>query len=152
MASAALPAKKSVPRKDPRGRTHDGANTGVKLINRNPDRVYVGAAQGTGAVDEYLGRGYEIERYEEGGVRFSVKTAKPGDAIEYKGHVLMSISKEARDYIDQYGEDGESGWAEADKVEAKIIDKRGAQRDLMRGLHGGYVGVEHDVGALEPVV
>ena len=144
MASATLP-KKPVPRKDPRPRTHDGANTGVKLINRDPAMWYVGVAKGD-AIEEYLNRGYDFVREEEGGVRFSVgKTSKNGEPIEYKGHVLMAISLEAKAYIDEYGEDGETGWAEASKLEEAIVDKRGAQRDLMRGLHGGYVRLQHEV-------
>lgn len=151
MAAAAIP-KKAVPRKDPRPRSHDGASKGTGLINARPDMKYVGAARGTGAVEEYLNRGYEVVIAEEGGPRFSRKTSKLGDPIEYNGHVLMCISRESADWIDQYGEDGESGWAEADKIEAHIIDKRGMQKDLMRGLHGNYVKYDQEIGSPEPTV
>jgi len=151
MASATLPGTKAR-RKDPRGRTHDGANTGNKLLNRRPDMYYVAVSKDGEAIGQYEGMGYAIERYEEGGPRFSLRTVKIGEPIEYRGTVLMSIAQETKDWIDQYGDDGESGWAMADKLEDKILDKSGAQKDLMRGLHGGYVKVIHEVEPLRPMV
>lgn len=146
MASASVPAK--TPRRDPRPRTHDGANKGVGLINARPDRHYVGVDQHGGAVGDYQARGYEIEVAEEAGVRWSRRTCKLGEPLEYMGHVLMSIDIEEYQDIVQHGEHGEGGQKMADQIEAAILDKSGAQRDLMRGLNGGYIRMEHKIEPL----
>ncbi len=142
---AATVQQKPVPRKDPRPRSHDGANTGSRLVNKRPDRHYVLVSPDAETLGEYRARGFKVEVAEEGGVRFGVQTTKFGETLEYKSQVLMSLSLEEKAELDQHGEEGDTGWALADRVENAILDKRQAIRDTMRGLHGRYVGMEHDV-------
>jgi len=143
MASASVPAK--TPRSDPRPRTHDGANKGVGLSNARPDRHYVGVDQHGNAVSDYESRGYEVEIAEEAGVRWNRRTCKLGEPLEYMGHVLMSIDINEHKRIEREGDHGDGGQELADRIESAILDKSGAQRDLMRGLSGGYVRLENDV-------
>lgn len=152
MAVAGTPSAKK--RSDPRPRPHDGAASWTRLRNQDPSKHYVYVSLGDpDALAQYEYLGYERELLDADGVQPAVgKTCKPGDVIEMRGHVLMSISREDRARIDQEGPDGQTGWALADRIENAILDKRGAIKDTMRGLHGRYVGMEHDVQGLERLV
>lgn len=109
-------------------------------------------ASPNGAADEYMAMGYEVVHASDGGVRFASRKPKAGEVITFMDQILLCISKSEKEEMDQYGADGESGWELADEIENRIIDKRGAQRDLMRGLNGAYTKlVAHDVSALEPL-
>jgi hypothetical protein len=103
-------------------------------------------------IGEYKFMGYQIETYEKGGVKLAVVESKEGEAIEYQDSVLMSIDLQKKKEIDMYGAEGDSGWSEATKLEERIIDRRGAQADLMRGISGarGYVGVSSEIQPLMP--
>lgn len=81
-------------RADPKPR-HVVGSKEANVLGRRPDRHYVLAHKGVGGLDEYLELGYEIERYskepEKDGCRIAgVKRAKPGEPIEWRGHVLVS--------------------------------------------------------------
>lgn len=92
-----MPRKKSdvaVGRKDPPTRELEGYHS-TRLINQDPSKTYVFAYEGdqdTG-VNMYEHLGYEVIRYEEGGVRMAIKKATIGEPIRYRGHVLMAADK-----------------------------------------------------------
>lgn len=154
MASATVPVRKNIPRSDPRPRSHDGAANRSRVQNKDPKRYY--GLVGRNFLGEYKARGWRVEVSEKGGVSVVGGSSEEGQEITYQDLFLMSITHKGKDLIDQFGEEpGEpGGWALTDLVESKIIDKRGAQADLMRGIHGarGYVSVQHDVQPLAPDV
>lgn len=152
MASATVPAKKQVLRTDPRPRSHDGAANRSRVRNKDPKRYY--GLVGRNYFHEYKARGWRVEIAEKGGVECVGSSSLEGEEIVYNDHYLMSIALKDKELIDMFGDEpGEDGgWALADKIEAKILDKRGAQADLMRGIHGarGYVDVRSDIQPLQP--
>lgn len=143
-------AKRQPARSDPRPRHHDGAANWTRLQDQDSEKHYVYVSLGDiDALAEYPAIGYEREVLTEGGVKPSKgATCKMGEPIEMRGHVLMSISMEEKRRIDQEGPDGNSGWAYADRIDERILDKRGAVRDTLRGLHG-YYEMEHNVRPVE---
>lgn len=154
-ASSSQQQQRRPTRNDPSPRPADGASDGTRLLNKDPNKHYVFVATSPNyVIGEYEDRGYQVEVLEEGGVSLSRsrRGSKVGEEIRYRDMVLMSCSKERKAELDQFGEFGNTGWAKADRIEEKIIDKRSAQADLMRGIRGarGYVGVSHEVGPLVP--
>lgn len=148
-AATATPRK----RQDPRPRPVESGKGKTRLLNKDPNRWYVLVAyEPKHMIGEYKFMGYQIETYEKGGVKLAVVETREGEAIEYQDSVLMSIDLQKKKEIDMYGPEGDSGWAEATKLEERIIDRRGAQADLMRGISGarGYVGVSSEILPLMP--
>ena len=153
--AASLPRKapgKSL-RSDPRPRAVDGVNTGTKLKNRDPDREYVWVYEAPNdvGVDHYLSLGYDIEKWRPEGVQTISRSDQrhEGDLIKFRGHILMSCTKEQKEELELHGSDGVSGQAEADEIERRIVRKRGLQ-DLLRGIGGiqsrdgsAVIGVEN---------
>lgn len=150
--AAATPVRKQGPRSDPRPRTHDGAANRSRVRNKDPKRYY--GLVGPNFAGEYKARGWRVEVAEKGGVEVIGSSSREGDEITFNDLFLMSISLEDKELLDMFGDEpGEpGGWALADQIEAKIIDKRGMQADLMRGIKGarGYVGVSSEVQPMMP--
>jgi hypothetical protein len=143
MSAAAAPAarsKKPVRRTDPRPKHVDGMGSLARLKNQNPTKRYVLASVSElSGLQRYRAMGWDVEIYtgEPNCLQFAGgQTCKPGDPLETMGMVCVSISAEKHAQIVQYGEDGESGQAEADRIEDRIID-RGSMRDAIRGINGG---------------
>lgn len=111
-------------RVDPESRNPRGVEYGG-LVNENPDRKYVRANKvGHYNVEFYEWLGYEVERRTEHGVKFAgLKTAEMGEPITYMDTVLMSISLEEWEKLQQYGPNGQSGQQLADIIEDRIIDR-----------------------------
>lgn len=148
--SAATPARK---RQDPRPRPVESGKGKTRLLNKDPERWYVLVATSPGyMVGEYESMGYRVETKEPGGVHLAIVSSKEGEVIQYQDSVLMSVDLKRKEEIDMLGADGESGWSLATQIESRIIDRRGAQADLMRGIHGarGYVGVQSNISPLMP--
>jgi len=128
-------------RRDPRHARHiDGTSPWMQLINKRPDRVYKAIDKNDQmyGVAYYEMIGYVIEKVESGpnALRFAAgKTGRPGDDLENFGHVIMSVSQERADEIEQYGVTGDGGQNEANLVEQRIVNKRGGY-DPLRGIHG----------------
>lgn len=158
MSAATVPVQpRKAPRKDPRPRPVESGRGKTRVVNKGPDRYYVLVATtknyGYDPVSEYESMGYRRETAEPGGPRLAANLKTPdGEVLQYQDSVLMSISLEEKADLDMFGPDGDTGWSEAAKIEEKIIDKRGAQVDLMRGLSGarGYVGVQAAIEPLRP--
>jgi hypothetical protein len=136
-------------RKDPKPRHLDGSAVWGLLKNRDPDKHYVYVNKGDAeSFATYDAAGYEIETLTQMGVRpAGGKTGKLGEAIEVRGMVLMSISKDRFNEIEQFGVDGNSGQSEADRLEQMILDRRGF--DPLRGQHQRYIQVFNQIEATE---
>jgi hypothetical protein len=135
---ATLPQTKSAAatkRIDPKPRHVIGTRE-VRVEGKRPDRHYVLVYKAAveGGIDDYAEAGYVVEKYgsqrESGDVEGPTirgLQAKSGQPIEFRGHVLMSISLEdAKALI-------AAEQAEADLVEKSIITQR-AGTDPLRGL------------------
>jgi len=135
-------------RHDPRHRHADGlAGPGTKLMNQDEGRIYalVYKADQMQGMEYYEYLGYEVEKSRKGGPRLAVgRTSKPGQPIEFMGHVLMSIDKETYSDINKYGAFGSGGQLAADKLEAHIVDKDGGP-DPIRGIRNRFMRVENEI-------
>lgn len=134
-------------RVDPVPRRVDGVSGWLELDGKDPSRHYVFAYD----LDQMCGRpylaslGYQVEKYREGGVKVkNGDTGNPGDPIMFRGHVLMSISNEQRQAIDQDGQ----AWA--NRVEEKIVRRHDVD-DLLRGIrHRQTMRITNHSTALSP--
>jgi hypothetical protein len=126
--------KNSQARKDPERRFHDVTAPYNRLKNRDPDRhyVYVHKACNELNPEYYESLGYEVELSREGGPKptFGGASMLNGSTIEHRGHVLMSISKEAKAELDRVGPNGNTGYDLYDRLEAA------SSRDVPAGVRG----------------
>jgi hypothetical protein len=133
---AALPQTKSTKaRQDPKVR-HVVGTREVRVEGKRKDRHYVLVYKAAveGGVDDYAEAGYVVERYAtatpEGdiaGPHILGLQGKSGQVIEFRGHVLMSISREdAEAFV-------AAEQAEADIIEKSIVSQR-VGVDKLRGL------------------
>lgn len=153
-ARAASPRRASTRRKDPQSRDARGLVFGG-LLNADPNRKYVRVPKsGRFGVDYYEFLGYEVETVREGGPKLAgIRTAQDGQPIGYLDTVLMSISLEAWEDLEQHGRDGSGGQARADLIEDRILDKgRLAFDDPSRGIFRSYpsLRVSKEVTPLSP--
>lgn len=151
MASATVPQKS--PRRDPRPRPVEAGSGKTRLLNKDPSKFYVLVSNtGHDQIGEYESLGYERVTADPGGPRLAVVKTRDGEVVTYQDSVLMSISKERKAEIDMFGDDGDGGWNQATKMEERILDRRSAQADLMRGIGGarGYVGVQSQIEPMRP--
>ncbi|MDX2253285.1 MAG: hypothetical protein NW202_13450 [Nitrospira sp.] len=128
----------------PRPRRYEGAYDGAKVRNADPTRHYVLVY--TPQVDEYAENDYMIELVREGGPMVGAGvTAKAGEPVQYRGHILMSISKESlRDQVINGSLDGHAfGQKWADAMEERILQKDGGN-DPLRGIGGSYMRVDRN--------
>lgn len=141
-------------RKDPKQRhvsgqaqTFDGTPAWTKLQNKREDRVYklVYKAGGeTNQLNRYLEMGYEVELWgdpkDSNRLRFGTGKGpqSQGDAMEYNGHVVLSIDKAENDRMEAEG-DGQGGMGQnyVDRVERQIRRGTGIDNPL-RGRRGIY--------------
>ncbi len=135
------------------------------LKKRTPGRHYVWVYQGSpDAIGGYESSGYRYEKWnfqikggrveiDQNDIPVSIGVHPPGarpEATANKSRIkvgdfcLMSVSKQRKADIDEYGHDGDTGQYYADEIDARIIKKTGGQ-DLLRGikgLHRHHVDVE----------
>lgn len=161
--AATTTATKATLRKDPVRRHVDGSKGAARLRQQDPDRVYVYAYRADPLTGEsyYRDRGYRVECWPKDNETDKVRPwngdAKPGEPIEQRGHVLMSISKEAYADLVQNGSEDCGGQVWCDEVERKIIDKDQGGYGLEDGLRGisrkfrGTMYVENETSALTPM-
>lgn len=125
-------------RHDPRPKHIDGTSPLMKLVNKNPQKVYRAVTiTGEFGLPRYRMLGWTVENYdgEENGLRFAAgETCPVGGPLESMGMVIVSMSAEKYAELEMYGEDGNGGQAYADLVEEKILDKRGGLVDRVRGI------------------
>lgn len=153
MANPQLPRGKSPPRnarRDPRQRHTDGLAPWQHLTGEDPDKKYVWVCEAfadTGP-DLYAAQGYEVETYSVDGVApKGGRTGKPGEIIKYRGHILMSVSKERAEEIDRYGADGNGGQERIDEIE-NLIHRSGSTDGFGRYHRGIRVGINEDEGGV----
>jgi len=123
------------------------------MVNKRPDRHYVLVYTGDPeAMATYPALGFVPEAYEAGGVQPAGGwTGKAGDNIVVRDHILMSISMEDWQQIQQYGPDGQTGYDLHDRIEEQIISRRG-EHDPIRGANGRiYIDFENDTQSEEHV-
>lgn len=137
-------------RKDPVRRHVDGAKGASMLIGEDPNKFYVFAyrADQTTGEQYYLDRGYThciMPKEGESGVRPSRgRSTKPGEPIEWMGHVLMCIDRAKRMEIEQHGDEECGGQDWIDQVEERIVDKSLGGLDGLRGLQTRYAYVKEN--------
>jgi hypothetical protein len=138
---------------DPKPRPTDGTNKWTALANKDPKKFYVWVPlNGLMNRDYYESMGYQVEVSRPDGVRTVVGRTTSGveRPIEFRGTVLMSISRAEKDRIDLEGEDGGSGQKSVDELERSVV--RNKMFDPMRGQHGAYQGLHmhQEISALTP--
>ncbi len=139
MSEAAIVTKKPG-RSDPRRRRRDGASAKFAIKNAEPGYKYCWVYKNTEdqGVEYYESIGWDIVRATPNGVSSGAgKVVKDGSVMEQGGYVLMSISQEDWDDLQQVGADGDTGQDLFDKIEKKIIDPRGGM-DPARGMSSRY--------------
>lgn len=161
---SAAPKQAAPVRVDPRPRPLVGNWTTIK--NRRPDRFYiwVNKEDTTTGVDYYLSLGMVSAENET--LEFVVN--KKGDGLgepaipcgarkdnepwEFQGCVLMSCPQVLKDYLDQYGADGNGGLASTKVLEDRIQNRSASMaRSLagnipMYGRGGQYFGIDNQTG------
>lgn len=133
-------------RKDPSPRWADGAAPYTRLQNADPQKRYVFVYKPQ--IEEYEWLGYEMERRKEGGVKLTIgnKGSSIGDAIEVRGHVLMSIAAEKFEAIKRNGHGGGAlGEKHFDELE-KVILKEGSV-DPLRGMTTRWMDLQAETSA-----
>lgn len=84
-------------RHDPPFRSEEGQYS-TKMLNADPNRDYVFLnPNDTTQVDDYEGRGYEVEHAQEGGPSMANRRPQKEGVIKFHGLVLYSRPKELRD-------------------------------------------------------
>lgn len=141
-------------RKDPVRRHADGAHNVATLKGANPKRKYVLVNMSDlDAMGTYEENGYVREVSSPDGPRlFGMRsTLKPGEVITYRGHVLMSVSKDVAEEIRLRGAPGMGQGTEPwDRLEKRLLDRRGATRDMLRGIGGArHMHVENESELIE---
>ncbi len=124
-------------RVDPKPRPVEGPAGEFSLVGTDPGRFYAAinmTATGRFGPQGYLEAGYQIETQRADGPRFRFGiTAKPGQPIEYQGHVLMSCTNERKAEIELYGAFGGAGQEEVDRIHNLMVNKR-AGRSVLGNL------------------
>lgn len=113
------------------------AGDGVVVRNKDARREYVLVAKRQAAISDYSRLGYKQEmRRPSGPYIYEHDSAGEGSAVEYMGHVLMSIDKADAERIrlEGHAESGALGQQYYDELEPKIVRQGGV--DLMRGQMG----------------
>ena len=98
----------------------------------------------------YEEMGYVKEVFREKGLRMAAgKTARDGEFVTFRGHVLMSIEKKQADHIKQFGAPGAGrGLAEWDVLEKRILQRQ--RPDLLRNIaRAEYMAVKNETTADE---
>lgn len=139
-------ATKKIVRRDPEPRFTDQGINIWKVVSGDPTRHYVAVYQNSEDYGpeyyEYLG--YEVEIAREGGPRFLAgRTAKMGEPVTMRGHVLMSCTGERKAEIDKYGPDGATGLEWLDEIDDRILDKKKGF-DPGRGLKAPFLSFENE--------
>lgn len=127
-------ARKPSIRRDPAPRRVDLSRDDGSIVGADPEKAYVWAYKAGDAIGMYENRGYEVEtiRADGSGPRSRVARTKgltPGQPVEWKSNVLMSISKAELAEIEAQGQ------AETDELESRILSKGGGV-DSLRGING----------------
>ena len=122
-------------------RHFDHSANWLKLKNRDPNKKYVFASQSSHdtGVDYYAELGYQVEETSEHGVGLGATRVKrkSGADIEMRGMTLMSISCDDYEEMVEFGEDGNTGQAQADIMERKISKGFGSENNLHREIVEG---------------
>lgn len=110
-------------RKDPRPRPI-GGSVQFDVVARDPRFHYVGVFRGDdNAWADYQFKGYQPVEFQPGGPRIrGCVTCKPGEQVEYKGHVLMALPK------DEYDLQFKESQARGDVMSNQMIGGKAARK------------------------
>lgn len=140
-----MAVQKRKERHDPLARHYDGTSRKWELKGTDPAFRYVLVADAS--VDDYLAADYEICRAGDGGATFkhAGRGFENGAPVARGGHTLMRLPTDV--WLEQQA--AERAWADA--IENKILDKRSAQNDPVRGMHISpqYMRVRSGIKAAE---
>ena len=139
--------KKTKRRKDPGPRHIDSSARWTKLLNKDPRMHYVMVNTAGGqemGVDYYRDAlGYTPVTHHKDGPKFAGGSAgEEGEQMLMRGHLVMQILLPDHEELEEYGEDGQTGQADADEQEERMYDATGAQ--LRRGI-GNTPGLSFQV-------
>jgi len=126
----------------------DGTPGWIKLVNAREDMeyrlVYKGGGD-TNMVPHFASIGYEVVEATETGVKLqAARGIVLGQPIEFRGHVLMCVSKERAEEVRQFGEDGNTGQELCDRIESIIRRENARDRIIGRGGRIRSVGDSDD--------
>ena len=131
----------------------DGQHRFLGVRNKNPEYTYVLVSKAGTAIDEYIDMGYEavtwdIDEHGEprGPYIMSGRKSdrKHGAEISARDHLLMAISNERWQEINENGPWGDQGQAHADHLEKEIM-KENFNRPL-QGIVGQYARIQAEPG------
>lgn len=151
MPLPAIRPRKTAPesgRKDPKRRHVDGTLSWAKILHKKSDHEYALISKTPNQWATAMAKGYVPCRQGDGEEFAGGMTAEHGQIMEMQGLVLCRIPKQRWLEIQQYGENGDTGQALADEMEARIINKRSGELDPIRGL-GGFVPTLDTVTQIE---
>lgn len=118
------------------------------LENLDEKRHYVGVyAQDQDSLARYEGEGYVVETLREGGPRYrGYSTAKEGEPVTFRGHILMSIDKE------ELAENIAVRQANCDAIQRKMKSKKDEDQRI-DGRYGvpGVIVDRNDLDMPSPV-
>lgn len=127
--------------------THEAAHDG-SLVKADPQKKYVLCpTDETHPMNHeyYISIGYQVEKATPDGVRIRLGSpVKIGEPLMWRGHVLVSCSKERADEIFMHGPTGLTGQAYYDKLMGQIRRNELEKRVFVQGTE------EHtDISELE---
>lgn len=129
-------------RTDPTSKHVDLGFDQTRLKGANPQKRYVCVHPDhqVNGVDAYESEGWEVVKYQKGGVSFARgKTAREGEPVTYMGMVLMSIDRTEAERLDYEGALGGTGQRYLDRVRQQIVDPRGGADDAVSRMSNRYV-------------
>ncbi len=134
-------------RRDPVNRLSDGA-VFPEIVNGHPDMTYKLVFQGVNnaEVRAHEQQGWQVVMAHPDGPRLTDgigATSKPGEPVEWHGHVLMDINKlDVQRVVD-------AGQRRIDAIEDRIIDKHRGPIDPARGMRSRYAAAINETRANE---
>ncbi len=140
---------KAAGRQDPTNRHNHGFIRWGAVVNPRPDMKYVLAYAGNElGVAKYEALGFTpvVNDGQPNGVKISGgQTSHPGQPVQYRGSILMSIPLEQWEAMERHGTDeGTVGLEGHERTMRAILREDGDASDLFRGQKRLY---GHDVGA-----
>ena len=150
-SSSGKPANRRIkpPRRDPPPRMINTSQTTNELLNRQPGVRYCFVSKPF--LEQYENVGWKEIRYVKGGVRPKGRLEfKEGEPVVVEGSLLMGISEEDWQQIQEYGGEGASGQDLLDRLDAQVIDQNSIVKDDLRGIRRGFIQIVNETTANEP--
>jgi len=143
----AVSPSKDPSRVDPPAQRTDLGFDQTSLVKADPNKRYkfVSDTMAESGVEAHEADGWEVERYEDGGVKLlRGKTARPGEPVTLYGQVLMSISKAEGERIEREGYLGGLGQNYLDRVRDAMTTRNGGVGQTAAQMSNRYVRVTNE--------